>query len=98
MLWPLTPCMPCSFGLLPHPRSGSGVQPSGLLRGTLTGRWIPLVPAVYCMRVARPVRKRMLAVGGDGSSSAESEASPGWPLSCGQQPEGSRKPGGRPDL
>jgi hypothetical protein len=23
--------IPCSFGLLPHPRSGTGVQPKGLL-------------------------------------------------------------------
>jgi hypothetical protein len=48
--------MPCSFGLLSHRRSEGGVQPSGLLRVTVTDRWIPLVPARYGTWVARPAR------------------------------------------
>jgi hypothetical protein len=62
---PLTPCMPCSFGLLPHPRSGMRAQPTGLREVTVTDRYIPLVTAAYGTRVARPA-KTMLAPGGDG--------------------------------
>jgi hypothetical protein len=39
--------MPCSFGLLPHPRSGTGAQPNGLLRVTVIDRQLPLVTAPY---------------------------------------------------
>jgi hypothetical protein len=53
-------CMPCSFALLPHPRSGIGVQPTGLLRVTVTVRWIPLVTAAYGTWVARPARTTMV--------------------------------------
>jgi hypothetical protein len=53
---PLTPCMPCSFGLLPHPRSGMCAQPTGLLELTVTDRYIPLVTAAYGTWVARPAR------------------------------------------
>lgn len=35
---PLTPCMPCSFGLLPHPCSGATAQPTGLLEVTVVDR------------------------------------------------------------
>jgi hypothetical protein len=52
----LTPCMPCSFGVLPHPRSGRCAQPNRLLELTVTVRHIPLVTASYGTRVARPVR------------------------------------------
>jgi hypothetical protein len=51
---PLTPCMPCSFGLLPYPRSAACALPSRLLRVTMSVRWIPLVPAAYGTWVARP--------------------------------------------
>jgi hypothetical protein len=44
---PLTPCMPCSFGLLPHPRSGMGAHSNGLLEVTVTDRYVPLVTAAY---------------------------------------------------
>jgi hypothetical protein len=50
-----TPCMPCSFGLLPHPRSEMCAQPTGLLAVTVVVRWIPLVTAAYGTWVARPV-------------------------------------------
>ena len=63
----LTPCMSCSFGLLPHPRSGTYVQPTGLLRVTVIVRWIPLVTAAYGTPVAPPARTTMLAPDGDGS-------------------------------
>jgi hypothetical protein len=43
----MTPCMPCSFGLLPHPRSGMCAQPTGLFELTVAVRWIPLVTAAY---------------------------------------------------
>jgi hypothetical protein len=66
----LTPCMPCSFGVLPHRRSGTGAQRNDLLRVTVTVRWIPLVTAAYGTRVARRARTTRLAPVGDGSSSA----------------------------
>jgi hypothetical protein len=40
---PLTPFMPCSFGLLPHPRSEMGALPNGPLGVTVVVRWIPLI-------------------------------------------------------
>jgi hypothetical protein len=67
---PLTPCMPCSFGLLPHPRSGMCAQPNGLLGVTVTVRCIPLVTAAYGTRVARPARTTRLAPEGNGSQLA----------------------------
>jgi hypothetical protein len=63
----VTPCMPCSFGLLPHPRSGTGAQPNALLGVTVAVRWIPLVTAAYGTRVARPARTTRLTSGGAGS-------------------------------
>ena len=48
----LTPCMPCSFVLLPHSRSEAGGQPIGPLRVTVVVRWIPLLSAAYGTRVA----------------------------------------------
>jgi hypothetical protein len=35
---PLTTCMPCSFGLLSHPRSEVRTEPTGLLEVTVTDR------------------------------------------------------------
>jgi hypothetical protein len=64
-----TTCMPCSFGLLPHPRSGTRGKLNGLLRVTVSVRWIPLVTAAYGTQVARPARTTTLAPDGDGSSS-----------------------------
>src|SRR5918993_4574668 len=49
----MTPCMPCSFGLLPHPRSGSRSPAQRSSRVTVTVRYIPLVTAAYGTRVAR---------------------------------------------
>jgi hypothetical protein len=48
--------MPCSFGLLPNPRSGTGGQPNGLLQVTVVDRYIPVVTAAYGTWVARPAR------------------------------------------
>jgi hypothetical protein len=45
--------MPCSFGLLPHPRSEPRVPFTRPLGLTVAVRWIPLVPAAYGTRVAR---------------------------------------------
>jgi hypothetical protein len=59
--------MPCSFGLLPHPRPATGGQPTGLLEVTVTVRCIPLVTAAYGTWVARPVRMTTLPPDGDGS-------------------------------
>jgi hypothetical protein len=64
---PLTPCMPCSFGLLRCPRSGADAQHIDLHRVTVVDRWIPLVPAAYGTRVARPARTTMPAPSSDGS-------------------------------
>jgi hypothetical protein len=38
-------CMPCSFGLLPQPRSETGTQPNGLRGVFVTDRYVPLVMA-----------------------------------------------------
>jgi hypothetical protein len=42
--WRLTSCMPCSFGLLPHPRSGSRSPAQRSSRVTVIDRCIPLGP------------------------------------------------------
>jgi hypothetical protein len=60
-MFAVTPCMPCSFGPLPHPRSEPGGQPNGLRGVTVTDRCIPLVTAAYGTRVARPARTTRLA-------------------------------------
>jgi hypothetical protein len=62
--------MPCSFGLLPHPRSEPYAQPDRPLRVTVTIRWIPLVTAACGTRVARPARTTWLGPGGDSSRPA----------------------------
>ena len=72
----LTSCMPCSFSLLPHLRSGSGAQldrPAGV---TLSVRWIPLATAAYGTWVARPAITTTLAPGSDGAP-ARPEGRPG---------------------
>src|SRR5215218_3102120 len=51
---PLTPCMPCSFGLLLRPRSEADAEPDGPLQVTVSVRYIPLVTAAYGTWVARP--------------------------------------------
>ena len=63
----LTPCMPCSFRLLPHPRSETCGQPNGFLQVTVVDRCIPVVTAAYGTWVARPARTTMLRPGGDRS-------------------------------
>ena len=50
----VTPYMPCSFSLLPCPRSGTRRQPNGLLEVTVIVRWIPLVTAACGTWLARP--------------------------------------------
>jgi hypothetical protein len=81
--------MPCSVGLLPHPRSGAGTQPNGLLRVTVAVRWIPLVTAAYGTRVARKARTTMVGRGGDGFH-LNRRVRPilGDPLPRGQEPGG----------
>jgi hypothetical protein len=59
--------MPCSFGLLPHPRSGTCAQPTGLLEVTVIDRYIPLVTAAYGTWVARTARTTTFAPGCNGS-------------------------------
>jgi hypothetical protein len=59
--------MPCSFGLLLHPRSAPCAQPIGLLEVTVSVRYIPLVTAAYGTRMARPASRTRLLPGGDGS-------------------------------
>ena len=63
-------CMPCSFGLLPHPRSGSRSRAQRSSRVTVMHRCIPLVTAAYGMRVARPARTTRLAPEGNSSQLA----------------------------
>jgi hypothetical protein len=75
---PLTPCMPCSFGLLPHPRSATGYP---VQRRSRSDRECPLVTAGdRCLwhaggtagenDAARSWRRRLRARPG---------GSPGWP-------------------
>jgi hypothetical protein len=86
-------CMPCSFGLLPHPRSEAGTQSTGVPEVTVTIRCIPLVPAAYGTWVARPARTTMLAPGGNGSQLAQRVRSVlGDHRLVGKSPEGSRQP------
>ena len=66
--------MPCSFGLLPHPWSEPGTQPSGSIRVIVVVRWIPLVTAAYGTRVARPARTTMLALAVTAPARPEAEA------------------------
>jgi hypothetical protein len=66
----LDPLLPCSFGLLPNPRSEPCVQFNHPLGVTVTVRWIPLVTAAYGTRVARPARTTTLLPDGDGTTSA----------------------------
>jgi hypothetical protein len=61
----MTPCMPCSFGLLHRPRSKPCAQPIRLLEVTVVVRWIPLMTAAYGTRMARPATT-MLAPGHQG--------------------------------
>jgi hypothetical protein len=72
----LTPCMPCSFALLPHPRSGLCAQPTGLREVTVSVRWIPLVTAAYGTQVARPARTTMLALAATAPARLLGEARP----------------------
>jgi hypothetical protein len=89
----MTTCMPCSFGLLPHPRSEAGTQSTGVPEVTVTIRCIPLVPAAYGTWVARPARTTMLAPGGNGSQLAQRVRSVlGDHRLVGKSPEGSRQP------
>jgi hypothetical protein len=61
----LDPWHAMQFRLLPHPRSGAGAQPAGLLEVTVTVRWIPLVVVTvpYGTRVARPLRTTLVSRG-----------------------------------
>ena len=65
-----TTYMPCSSGHLHHLRSEADTQPTGLLVVTVTVRCVPLVPAAYGTRMARPARTTLRAPGGDGSQLA----------------------------
>jgi hypothetical protein len=81
----LTPCMPCSFGLLPHPRSEPCAQPDRPLEVTVTVRWIPLVPAASGTRVARPARTTIVSrLARRLPAHPEGEARPRRPLRCWQ--------------
>src|SRR5215213_4546344 len=84
--------MPCSFGLLPHPRSAACAKPSRLLRVTVTVRCIPLVTVAYDTWVARPARTTTLPPSGDGSQLGQ-RVRPVLGNHCivGKSPEGSRQ-------
>jgi hypothetical protein len=58
----LTPCMPCSFGLLRSRWSVGGAQLGDRLGVTVVVRCIPLVPARYGTRVARPARMTLARI------------------------------------
>jgi hypothetical protein len=88
----MTPCMPCSFGLLPYPRSGPCTLPNGAPGVTVTVRYVPLVTAACGTRVARTVRTTMLACGAMAPSLAgERGPSPGYHRVVGKSLEGLRQ-------
>jgi hypothetical protein len=59
-------------------------------------RCIPLVPAAYGTRVARPARTTLLPPGGDGSQPGRRvRLVPGDPWIVGKSPDGSRQLGDR---
>jgi hypothetical protein len=91
----VTPCMPCSFGLLPHPRSEAGAEPDHPVRVTVTVRWGPGLTLRCGTWVARPARttrrlgtwrRRLRPVGGRGLSSANH-------CMVGKSPKGSQQAG-----
>jgi hypothetical protein len=84
--------MPCSFGLLPHPRSEPGVQPIELLEVTVVDRCIPPVTAAYGTSVARPVRMTTPHLAATAPSLASGVRSAlGDHRLVGKSPEGSRQ-------
>jgi hypothetical protein len=85
--------MPCSFGLLPHPRSGTGTQPNGLLGLTVSVRWIPLVTAAYGTWVARPGNDKALVRGRTAPAHSWARLVLGHHRLVGKSPEGSRQIG-----
>jgi hypothetical protein len=88
----MTPSMPCSFGLLSHPRSEAGAQVDRPLGVTVTDRYVPLVTAAYGTPVARPVRTTRLPPGGDGPPLFQTvRPVRGDPSPRGQEPTGSRQ-------
>jgi hypothetical protein len=91
--------MPCSFGLVPHRRSGTGGQPNGFLQVTVADRYIPLVTPAYGRWVARPARTTIVRTWRRRSSSAR-RVRPvlGDYRLVGKSPEGLRQPGGRLEL
>jgi hypothetical protein len=85
----MSPYMPCSFGLLPHPRSEASGQPTDLVEVTVTVPWIPLVTAASGssggvseggLEPPRPMR----ALGPQPSASAYS-ATPTWAARAGAE-------------
>ena len=88
----LTPCMPCSFGLLRWYRSAACGQHHGSLEVTVSVRYIPLVTAAYGTWVARPARTLTLRPGGDGSQLNRRVRSVlGGHRLAGKSPQGSRQ-------
>jgi hypothetical protein len=95
----VTPCMPCSFGLLPHRRSGTDAQPQ---RPASSDRECPLDTAgVRCLWHAggtagendnAPTRRQRLPAG------LEARLVLGDQCIVGKSPKGSRQPGRRPEL
>src|ERR671935_1545154 len=65
----MTPCMPCSFGLLQHARSEADAHPADLVGVTVADRCIPLVTAACGTWVPRPVRTNVLTTPEDPWSS-----------------------------
>jgi hypothetical protein len=56
----VTPCMPCSFGPLPHPRSERSILVDSPYGVTVTIRYVPLVTAAYGTWMARPARTTVI--------------------------------------
>jgi hypothetical protein len=92
--WPMTPCMPCSFGLLRWSRSAACGQHQGPLQLTVSVRYIPLVTAAYGTWVARPTRTTTLAAGRQRLQLAwRVRPVPDHRRLVGESPEGSRQAG-----
>jgi hypothetical protein len=86
--------MPCSFGLLPHPRSTACSQHHGPLEVTVTVRYVPLLTAAYGTRVTRPARTTWLGLAATAPDGRRVRPVLGDHRLVGKSPKGSRQPGG----
>jgi hypothetical protein len=73
---PVTPCMPCSFGLLQCARSGADAQATDPVGVTVEDRRVPLVTAACGTQVARLARMTTFHLAATAPARPEGEARP----------------------